>query len=462
MRSGSRPNIVVLFADDHRYGSVGIHGNSDVSTPHLDELGSRGTVFDQAYCQGGMHGAICVPSRASLMTGHNIFASTSDPTGRDSTASMTIPPRLPTFPQLLREAGYRTHAIGKWHNDAASFTRSFDGGDQLMFGGMSDHDRVPVRPFDATGAYPDDVVEPADGFSTDLFANAAIEFINGQNGRDPFCLYVAFTSPHDPRTPPEEWRYDPREIGLPPNYMPVHPFDSGEMHGRDERLEAWPREPDAIRQHIADYYGMISHMDDRIGQILATLEARGLAENTIVVYSADHGIALGQHGLMGKQNLYDHSTHVPLIIAGPHIEAGRRVADLVWHGDTTATLLELAACDTSAASDGRSLVPMLRGGSLEKRRQYVGAAYRFTQRSVRDDRWKLIRYQENPDCEDGGPHTRGSDTMQLFDLATDPWERVNMAWDHGLNDVRTRLEEALAAWQREVSDPVHAPEQAVH
>ncbi len=249
-----------------------------------------------------------------------------------------------------------------------------------------------------------------------------------ERGDQPFLLYVAFTAPHDPRTPPERWRRDPATVSLPPNAVPVHPFDNGEMQVRDERLEAWPREPEAVRRHIADYYGMIAHLDDRIGSILATLEARGLAEDTVVVYSADHGIAIGQHGLMGKQNLYEHSTRVPLIMAGPGIVEGRRVDDLVWHGDTTATLLDIAGTDPAVAADGHSLMPALRGEGLPSR-EYVGAAYRFTQRSVQDGRWKLIRYSSNPDWRPGGEQTRGSDVVQLFDLDNDPWERVNVAWD---------------------------------
>ncbi len=448
----TRPNIVVLFADDHRYESVGINGNAEVATPILDALGRRGVVFDGAHCQGGMHGAVCVPSRATLMTGRNIFASSCDPTGRSS-VSQTIPGELPTVPHLLREAGYRTHAIGKWHNDAEAFARSFDGGDCLMFGGMSDHDGVPVRPFDPTGVYPDDAVEIAEGFSTDLFADAAIRFIDGHDRQRPFFLYVAFTAPHDPRTPPEAWRMEPADVTLPPNAMPAHPFDNGEMTVRDERLEAWPREPEAIRRHIADYYGMIAHLDARIGDIQAALEAQGLAENTVVVYSADHGLALGQHGLMGKQSLYEHSTHVPLMMAGPGIAAGVRVPELVWHGDTAATLLELGGVDAAIASEGRSLAPVLRGASMPGWRVYHGAAYRFTQRSVRDDRWKLIRYLENPDYRPEGEQTRGSDVVQLFDLERDPWERVNLAWDPELSEVRARLEGALVEWQREVDDP---------
>lgn len=453
MSPDNRPNFVVLFADDHRYASVGINGNTQVRTPNLDAIGKRGTIFDGAHCQGGMHGAVCVPSRASLMTGRNIFASSNDPSGRDWLATNTIPYDMPTFPELLRAAGYRTYAVGKWHNDASSFARSFDDGDCLMFGGMSDHDCVPIRPFDPTGMYSEETAVFADGFSTDLFADAAIRYIRQQAGFNPFCLYVAFTSPHDPRTPPEKWQYDPSDIDMPANAMPVHPFDNGEMLVRDEQLETWPRQPESIRQHIADYCGMISHMDDRIGQIIVALETEGLAENTIVIYTADHGVALGQHGLMGKQNLYEHSTHVPLLMAGPGINAGQRVAELVWHGDTTATLLELAGEDSSIASDGRSLKLFLGGEPLSDWREYAGAAYRFTQRSIRDSRWKLISYSTNPDWRKNSEQTEGSNVTQMFDLELDPWERINLAWVPEFAHIRARLESALSLWQQENGDP---------
>jgi arylsulfatase A-like enzyme len=452
MNPDARPNFVVLFADDHRYEAVGIHGNAEVTTPNLDALGRRGTVFDGARCQGGMQGAICVPSRATLMTGRNIFASSAEPTGRHSPETYAIPADLPTVPELLRQAGYRTHAVGKWHNDAASFARSFDSGAQLMFGGMSDHDAVPVRAFDASGAYPDDAVSTAEGFSTDLFADAAIRFIEERDGDQPFLLYVAFTAPHDPRTPPDAWRVDPATVSLPPNAMPAHPFDNGDMDNRDENLETWPREPEAIRQHIADYYGMVAHMDDRIGDIVAVLEARGLADDTVVVYSADHGIGLGQHGLLGKQSRYEHSIHVPLMIAGAGVAAGRRVPELVWHGDTAATLLDLAGLDSGTAADGCSLVPALRGETLDGWREVFAGAYQFTQRSIQDRRWKLIVNTCNPDYP-AMRGTRGSDAVQLFDLEADPWERINLAWNDRLSDTRERLETALLTWQREANDP---------
>ncbi|WP_027133024.1 sulfatase-like hydrolase/transferase [Geminicoccus roseus] len=454
-----RPNIVVLIADDHRHQSIGANGNDEVRSPNLDALARRGTVFDGAHCQGGMHPAICVPSRASLMTGRNVFTSSVDPAGADyEGTAFAIPADLQTFPERLRAHGYHTHGIGKWHNDIPSFARSFASGERLMFGGMSDHDRVPMRHYDETGQFPAEDIHFEEGFSTDLFAESAIRFLREYQADDPFCLYVAFTAPHDPRTPPAAFAVDPEAVTLPPNLLPMHPFDNGEMLVRDEMLEAFPRTSDAIRRHLADYYGMIAHLDDAIGNILATLAETGRAENTLVVYTADHGIAIGQHGLMGKQNLYEHSIHVPLMLAGPGIPSGRRLPHLVWHADTHATLLDAAGIAPDPASEGESLLPVI-DGQADAPRSTFAAAYRFGQRMIRDERYKLIRYVRNPeaDLEPSGntpPVTAGSETEQLFDLAVDPWEMANLACLPEMQPIRARLGEALDAWQREVGDPM--------
>ncbi len=454
----TRPNIVLIIADDHRYQSIGANGESEVQTPHLDALAARGTVFDQAHCQGSMHPAVCVPSRASLMTSRNIFTSSVDPTGSGyNGVAFAIPPTLETFPQRLRAAGYHTHAVGKWHNDGPTFARSFTSGERNMFGGMSDHDRVPLRPYDPTGAFPVESIHYEEGFSTDLFRDAAVDFLENAPSDQPFCLYVAFTAPHDPRTPPEAYKVDPAGVSLPPNAQAMHPFDNGDMLVRDEQLEAMPRPADAVRQHLADYYGMIAHLDAAVGKIVATLEATGHAEDTVVVYTADHGLALGQHGLMGKQNLYEHSLHVPLILAGPDIPAGQRHGQLVWHADTSTTLLDIAGVEPDPASEGRSLLPILQGNPQWERRMFA-AGYRATQRMMRDERYKLIRYFPTTEAGTGvleaeSPATPGSRTEQLFDLDADPWETVNLACVPELQAVRDRLAEALVRWQTEAGDP---------
>jgi arylsulfatase A-like enzyme len=455
--SGAK-NLVFIISDDHRYESLGSSGNAGVASPNLDALAREGTRFTRAHCQGGMHPAVCVPSRACVLTGRNIFASSVDPTGRDyERTAFAIPPDLRTFPEILRGHGYQTYAVGKWHNDRASFARSFDGARHIMFGGMSDHDHVPLHDFDPTGAYPASAVHYEPGLSTDLFRDAAVSFIRGQDGRRPFCLYLAFTAPHDPRTPPERTRVSPDAVPVPANYLPIHPFDNGEMLVRDELLEAFPRTPDAVRRHVADYYGMIGHIDEAIGAIRAALEAQGLADDTVFVYTADHGIALGQHGLLGKQNLYCHSVQVPLIAAGPGVAAGRVVDELTWHADTHATVLGLLGLAPDPGCEGNDVF-----GAGHRPREHLFAAYRFGQRMARTDRFKLIRYfradaaRRYPTHDGSG--TPGTDTEQLFDLAADPLETANLATLPDYADVRDGLARALADWQAAVGDPLLAPD----
>ena len=453
MTDTSRPNIIVIIADDHRYESIGGNGNRVVRTPHLDALAARGSSFDGAHCQGGMHGAVCVPSRATLMTGHSIFASTMDPTGRDFTRAIAIPPDLPMLPRLLRDAGYETHAIGKWHNDAATFARSFSDCGPVMFGGMSDHYRVPLRSFDPTGRYPDEEIVTGDGFSTDIFTDAAVDYLNRDHAAAPFCLYVAYTAPHDPRTPPADYRVDPHTIELSPNIAPMHPFDNGWMTGRDERLAGWPRREDEIRRHVADYYGMITHLDTAIGRIVEAVERIGGIEDTVVIYTADHGLALGQHGLMGKQNLYEHSLRIPLIMAGPGVPAGARSSALVWHGDTTATIRALGGLPVDPTLDGVDLLPVVRGQTPAPR-DVFGGAFGYGQRMIRDERYKLIQYSLIPPSLKDASLTPGSETSQLFDLEDDPWETANLSNLPGMRPIQERLEQRLLEWRRQVDDPV--------
>ncbi len=468
MSGAGRPNIVVLMADDHRGQEMSHLAHAGAKTPHLDALAARGVSFREAHCQGSMMGAVCVPSRASLMTGRSIFASAADPTGARFRDAQTITEALETSPQAMRRVGYRTHAVGKWHNDLASFQRSFSGGEDLMFGGMSDHYHVPVHAYDPTGAYAGIVPEASGGwrpskddvdaatadanrFSSNLFGDAAIRFIESNRGDDPFLLYVAFTAPHDPRTPPPGWDVDPAEVELPPNFLAEHPFDNGELTVRDELLAARPRSAVEVRQHIADYYGMIGHLDHTVGRIVAALAANGLADDTVVIYTGDHGLAVGQHGLMGKQNLYEHSQRIPLVMAGPGLPAGVVSDGLVWHGDTTATIRALAGIETDPEAEGESLI--VDGGIRAGRGQH-GAAYMYGQRSFRVGRHKLIDYHAVPEGNPGGATSPGSAMSQVFDLEVDPWEMTDLADDPAHAEVRTRLEAGLRQWQASVGDPL--------
>jgi arylsulfatase A-like enzyme len=460
------PNILVLIADDHRGSELG-HMGSQAITPHLDALAARGVTFREAHCQGGMHGAICVPSRSSLLTGRNIFASAVDPTGANFGDSQTIPAHLDTFPQALRAAGYRTQAVGKWHNDLDSFQRSFAGGEALMFGGMSDHYHVPTHDYDPSGEYPglrpeapggwrpsreDVTADDVDRFSTNLFADAAIRFLERDHGDEPFLLYVAFTAPHDPRTPPPGWEVDPASVELPPNWLPQHPFDNGDLKVRDELLAGFPRGREEVRRHIADYLGMIAHLDDGVGRVLAALDRAGLTDDTVLTYTADHGLGVGQHGLMGKQNLYEHSQRIPLVMAGPGVPQGVTSDGLVWHGDTTATIRALAGLGRDPDAEGASLVGT--DGVAPAPREHHGAAYELTQRSFRYGRHKLIVYRAAPTGVRRPGSTPGEPMVQLFDLEADPWEMENLAGRPEVAGIQAQLTEGLRAWQLAVGDPL--------
>ncbi|HEU5316392.1 MAG TPA: sulfatase-like hydrolase/transferase, partial [Chloroflexota bacterium] len=284
----------------------------------------------------------------------------------------------------------------------------------------------------------------------ELFGQAAVQFLEGYDRTDPFFHYLAFTAPHDPRTPPAEYRalYPDAQMPVPPNFVAGHPFDNGDLRTRDEALAPWPRTREVVQQHTADYYGMITHLDAWIGRILETLDATGLADNTIVVYTADHGLAVGQHGLFGKQNVYEPSARVPCIVRAPGIGGGRRVTALTQTPDLHPTLCELTGVPRAETVETRSLVPLLHGVT-DTHRPVVCQVYKDVQRLVTDGEWKLIRYYAS-----GERPGIGVDGIQLFHLRDDPWELHDRSADAACGPHLRRLAAALEQWQREVEDPL--------
>jgi arylsulfatase A-like enzyme len=432
-----RPNILFLLSDDQRFDTIHALGNREIKTPNLDRLVRAGTSFTRAAIMGGGQGAICMPSRAMLMTGRTLFRATTTYTGN------VMPADAVTWPQAFRTNGYDTFGIGKWHNDPASYARSFSGGGPIFFGGMSDHTAVAVHAYDPAGVYAPINARTATTFSTRLFADAAIRVIEERQAKqNPFVLYVAFTAPHDPRTPPQKFAelYRADRIRLPRNFQPEHPFDNGDLRVRDEQLLPWPRTPGAVKEEIASYYGMISHLDEQIGRILEALTRSRFASNTIIVFAGDNGLAVGQHGLLGKQSVYEHSVRVPLIVSGPGIRRNQRSDALCYLLDVMPTLCELAGVRRPLGVEGISLKEVLHHKSAPIRDELF-FAYRADQRSIRDDRWKLIEYPR-------------SQIRQLFDLRRDPSENTNLADDPRHRDRLLALQARLATWQRELGDPL--------
>lgn len=431
--AGQRANILFLLSDDQRFDTIHALGNPVLQTPNLDRLVQQGFTFTNAYCMGSMVQAVCIPSRAMMLTGRSLFRATATPLTGNILRGYVM------WPELFRKAGYRSYGIGKWHNDRAAFARAFDGGGPIFFGGMGAHSNLAVYAYDGDGVYPKEKERTINRYSSELFADTAVQILN-RSPQEPFVLYVAFTAPHDPRTPPDDYaqKYSSKSMPLPKNFLPQHPFDNGDMKVRDETLLPTPRNRDALRKEIAAYYAMIQHLDGQIGRILSALDASGQGHNTMIIFASDHGLALGSHGLLGKQNLYEHSVRAPLILAGPGIPRNRQSGALCYLFDIYPTLCELAGQRIPRTVEGRSLVPLLQG-IAKTHRDSIFCAYRDVQRMVRDERWKLIHYPK-------------VNRTQLFDLWADADEMNDLSsrpeYQERVLDLTVRLQKM----QREFGD----------
>ena len=445
----------MVIVDDMRFDTLGAADGSEVATPNLDRLCDRGCQFTHHHNMGSTTGGVCAPARAMLYSGRSLFH-LEPPGGMGG---------IQTLPELADEAGYQTWATGKWHNRQVAFEKCFESGTNVFWGGMhDDHWRVPVTSAGTEEGFPEPT--PADNIhSSELFADSAVQFIEERADDDqPFFAAMATMAPHDPRDCPDEYHamYDPVDIEVPENFAPEHPFDNGQLHIRDEELAAFPRDPDEVRQHIADYYAMITHLDAQLGRVFDALDETDQRENTYVVFTADHGLAVGQHGLMGKQNLYEHSTRVPLVVSGPDIPEGERRDPLSVHYDIYPTVADLLDLDAPDSVEGESLLPVVQNES-ETVREDLFLAYEnnagpwwedawldfresrpdAVQRALRGQRFKLIEY----DIE-------GQRHSQLFDLESDPQETTNLADDPAYTDTLDDLRDRLAEAQDTANDPL--------
>ena len=426
------PNVVFIFADDQRADTIAALGNPVIKTPNLDRLVKRGVAFTRAYMQGGNQGATCVPSRAMLLSGRSLAQ---------------IDEKLlkhQTWPSAFGAAGYATFATGKWHNGLPGIAKSFQQAKALFVGGMVNPLKAPTSDMLPTGK-----LTPGKVASKHLCEEATDEtlaFLKSQDGKQPFFSYLAFDGPHDPHIVPEGFPIDyaPASIPLPPNFLPQHPFDNGEMVIRDEQLMKWPRPEADVKTMLAEYYRYISFLDVQVGRVLDAVDASPYAANTIVVFAADSGVARGSHGLIGKQNLYEHSMRVPLIVAGPGIAADKRSEAMCYLFDVLPTLGKLCGVATPSGSNGREFAAVLKDPT-QSARPFLMFGYKSIQKALSDGRWKLIRY----------PHV---DRTQLFDLQADPYETKDLS---ALPEHAERIQEMLAKLAAEMkadgdNDPLTA------
>jgi len=436
------PDILLIVADDQRPDTIHALGNAVIDTPNLDRLVSHGTSFSRAYAGY----PICHVSRAQILTGTPAFKALPKYPGG------AINPQLATLGGTLQKAGYHTCYTGKWHNDGHPQQRGYTTTSGLFSSGGSKGNAQPDiddrgRPltgyrgwtFKNENNQPE--LEKGAGLQPDNsrhIADGAIHAIQTAPKGKPLFLHVNFAFPHDPRQWPTglKDRYDAAKMPLPASFAPQHPFDHGNIDGRDELLLPTPRTPDAVRAELAIYYAMITDLDAQLGRILAALPE---PENTIIIFTSDQGLALGSHGLLGKQNEYEHSIRSPLIICGPGLPKNERAAALVNLNDLFPTLCDLSGTAIPPTVQSKSLAPLLRHQTARVH-EFVTGAYTDTQRMICDERWKLVLYPK-------------VGREQLFDLQADPGELHDLCAEPSHRAKRDELAARLEAWRREQGDP---------
>jgi len=457
-----RPNILLIVVDDQSPFDLQLYNpRSILDSPTLDRLAARGMTLDGAYHMGSWSGAVCTPSRHMIMSGRTVWHIPNKP-GRRRNPQGDDPKRVPpgleqnTLAAVFNRAGYDTMRTCKRGNSYEAANRQF----------TVRHDATKRGGTDDTGSA--------------WHADRVLEYLaerESTKDADPFLIYFGFSHPHDVRDGKPELlaKYgavnhrdkntlppaDEKQPPLPVNYLEAHPFPHGHPGLRDEVSVSgvWQRRDErTIRNELGREFACSENIDIQIDRVLKKLEAMGELDNTYVIYTADHGMAIGRHGLQGKQNLYQHTWRVPLIVAGPGIKADTRAVGNVYLLDLLPTVCELAGIEPPATVEGKSFAPVLRGEKAVTRDVLYGVYCGGTKpgmRCVKQGDWKLIKY----DVLDGTVHQ-----TQLFNLAANPHEylaehdrddpmETNLADDPKYADKRAELEVLLLAEMQRLDDP---------
>lgn len=444
-----KPNVLFLFADDQAYDTIHALGNDEIETPNLDRLVKGGTTFTHAYNQGGWHGAVCVASRTMLNTGRFLWHAEAD----EKRLKKDYQAQGQMWAQLLGSAGYRTYFTGKWHVKADPQT-VFDVARHVRPGMPNQTKAGYNRPIEGQPDKWSPYDKSFDGFWqggqhwSEIVAEDALDYLQEAASQDkPFFMYIAFNAPHDPRQSPKSYveKYPYKNIKLPEPFYAEYPHNIGSNKIRDEQLAPFPRTEYAVKVNRAEYYAIITHLDAQIGRILDGLEKTGQADNTYIVFTADHGLACGHHGLMGKQNMFDHSVRVPFMVVGPDVPAGKKIEAPIYLQDVMPTSLEWAGAKKPDHVEFQSLNPLL-NGDREQNYEAIYGAYTQTQRMVTEGKDKLIVYPK-------------INKMLLFDLEKDPLETNNLAEDPQHQKTVARLLKKLQSLQDTVGDSLKIDEQ---
>jgi len=472
-----KPNFLYILADDQTYESIRCLNNDEVKTPNLDKLVKNGVTFTHCFNQGSWSDAVCVASRTMIMTGQTLYHAQEFGQylpGWAKTELSDDKKEVKLWPEVFSDAGYETFLTGKWHNNHGSVMKSFKYAEGIGEGMYETFDKNRSNksaynrpsagqkewvPYDKKQKghwlpYVHDMMYDEEGnkyiesgykikkHTSNLYTDYAVNFLQTKvkDSDNPFFMYVAYNAPHDPRQSPKEYvdMYPAEKVKIPDNYLPEHPFDQGDRLCRDEKLAPFPRTKEAVQLHRSEYYAIITHLDDQVGRILEALEKSGKKDNTYIIFTADHGLAVGQHGLMGKQNQYDHSVRVPMIICGPGMEAGLQRNDQVYLQSAFATTCELAGLPVPETVEFPSLKEMAENKIKHQENEIYGA-YKDLQRMIRTDEYKLIVYPK-------------VGKMQLFSMEQDPKEMNNLINQPAYAKVKKEMMDKLEKKRKELGD----------
>jgi arylsulfatase A-like enzyme len=437
----SRPNLIFILTDDLRWNALGCMGDNLVQTPNLDRLAKQGVTFKNTFATT----SICCVSRASIFTGqyerrHGISK---------FTQPLSDAQWAETYPAQLRAAGYRTGFIGKFGvggaKQVSARAAAFDFWRGLPGGG---------------GEYFIDPKDPTQTHATAKFGGQALEFIaGGKTNPQPFCLSLSFSAPHARDGKPREFQPDLRDEWLyGSNTVVVPPTANAEFFARlpefvqkSEGRRRWQGRfatPELFQRTMRDYLRLVTGIDREVGRIVAELTRRGLADNTVIIFTSDNGWFTGDRGLADKWFMYEESIRLPLIVYDPRLPAGKRgrsIAAMALNIDFAPTLLDLAGLSVPSSMQGRSLMPLVAGDRpADWRTEFFYEHHTLPEiippsEGVRTERWSYFRWlKPNPESE------------ELYDLQTDPLAARNLAPDPQYAEALARLRARWEKYQAEL------------
>lgn len=492
-----QPNLLYVFTDEQAARTMAAYGNDQIQTPNLDRLASQSVVFDKAYVTQ----SVCTPSRSTLLTG--LYPHTNGCIENN----VPLPEDVPCLPELGDFSDYAVGYHGKWHLGDEIFAQhgfddfiSIDDGYRSHYRDYRDHDAHSTYHhwLVANGFRPDSVSK--DGFRSFsrgycarlpeeyskpfYVANEASRFIR-ENREQPFVLTVNFFEPHMPYFSPRDNQYDPADIPLPPNFMDL-PGEENPLKTRlyylgyrDGGHSGLPLKTEADwRRMIANYWGLCSLVDTHLGRILRTLEENGLAEDTIVIYTSDHGDMMGAHHLLAKCTQFEEAATVPLLVRVPGVaDDGRHVAEPVSQIDVVPTILDAMGQPVPEGLQGYSLMPFLRGEEPSLPEGDVVVEWQGYNNGFGDvigqpsilPVWRETATEEEIVTALGDPvrtvitpegwklnwSSIGED--ELYNLTEDPYETRNLYAEPGHEEVIADLKDRIRRWQARTGDTVVLP-----